>query len=86
MEEKNEKKDKKEEEEEEEGEVKDPKEKKKRKGLFFKAKKNMSEKFITSKTGKKVINKVLDDEMKELILTVKEIIAVETGKKEVWEK
>eukprot|EP01091_Cochliopodium_minus_P011985 TRINITY_DN3532_c1_g1_i1.p1 TRINITY_DN3532_c1_g1~~TRINITY_DN3532_c1_g1_i1.p1 ORF type:complete len:215 (-),score=68.02 TRINITY_DN3532_c1_g1_i1:165-809(-) len=60
-------------------------EKVKKKGLLFKAKKNLSEKFITSKTGKKIINKILDDEMKTLISTVKEIISVETGKKEIAE-
>ena len=58
-------------------------EKEKKKGILFKAKKNISEKFISSKTGKKVINKVLDEEMKTLITTVKEIISFETGKKEV---
>lgn len=67
----------------EEDEIKQIKRELRKKSIFFKAKKNMSEKFMTSKTGKKLMNKVLDDDIKRLIVTVKDMISIESGKKEV---
>jgi len=55
-------------------------------GFIMKAKKNIAGKAATSSFGKSVINKVIDDEIKQLITCVKNIIAVESGSKELADK
>jgi len=44
-------------------------------GMIFKAKKNLAGKAATSSLGKSVINKILDDQLKKLIQSLKNIIA-----------
>jgi len=51
-------------------------------GILFKAKKNLAGKAAVSGMGKAVIKKVIDDEIKQVITSVKHIIEVETGQKE----
>jgi len=55
-------------------------------GFMMKAKKNIAGKAATSSFGKSVINKVIDDEIKQLITCVKNIIAVESGSKDLADK
>jgi len=55
-------------------------------GVLFKAKKNFAGKAATSSLGKSVIKKILDDELKQLIACVKNIIAIESGSKELADR
>jgi hypothetical protein len=55
-------------------------------GLMFKVKKNIAGKAASSSMGKSVMKKVLTDELKQLISCIKNIIAVESGSKELADK
>jgi hypothetical protein len=55
-------------------------------GILFKAKKNIAGKAASSGLGKTVMKKVIDDEIKQLLTCIKNIIAVEGGSKEYADK
>jgi hypothetical protein len=55
-------------------------------GFIFKVKKNIAGKAASSSVGKSVMKKVINEELKQLITCVKNIIAVESGSRELADR